>query len=201
VHARLARRRDVVQRRRALGHRLGNLLRERAGATSRAARATGSRRTCGSPRTSRCDQDEEDELPLSPPYRRALQLAARSHLARVAADLELDLLFVEDGVGERGASGACSRCSSSTTDLFGARPCRDERHFVGLRGVARADPRGRSRSPAAARELIPSPSTRTSAARASCTCSSNRGDPGERVELPLDRDRLPAAPRPAPALL
>ena len=198
VHARLARR-DVVQRRRALGHRLGNLLRD-AGRRD-FARGAGywiAPHLWLATHLTR-DQDEEDELPLSPPYRRALQLAARSHLARVLADLELDLLFVEDGVGARRFRRVLALLFEYH-DLFGARPCRDERHFVGLPGV-RVLIHEVGLDPQPPRASYPEPEHEDIGRARILHVFVDRGDPGERVELPLDRDRLPAAPRPAPALL
>lgn len=79
------------------------------------------------------DTDEEDCWFVGPPYHRVLSRAARHHLYEVLRDVEVDLFFVEDGVGHRRFLGVL-RQLFEFHDLFGARPL-EERHFAGLPGV------------------------------------------------------------------
>lgn len=47
------------------------------------------------------DDDDALVLAVAPPYRRLMDIGARSHLYEVLQGLEIDLVFVEDGVGFR----------------------------------------------------------------------------------------------------
>ena len=68
-----------------------------------------------------------------PPYRRVLDLAARRHLFEVLAALDVDLIFLEDGVSFAQLRRVWSLLFEFY-DLFGARPL-EERHFAGVHGV------------------------------------------------------------------
>jgi hypothetical protein len=133
VLARLARR-DVVQRRRALLRGLEKIL--KSAARRRFAKGTGFWLGCNHWFITHLSRDT-DEHPISCvglPFRRALPLAARSHWARVLSDLELDLVFLEDGVGFRRLRRVVAAVFEYH-DLFGKRRLADERHFLGLPGV------------------------------------------------------------------
>ena len=186
-------RRDVVQRRRALGKRLENLL--------RGARRRRYERGAGfwiaphfwlATHLTR-DEDEDDGRIIGPPYHRVLPWP-RAHLYEVLRDLQIDLLFLEDGVSARSARRVLALVFEhhdlSAPSLRGRAP------FLASRG-ARLLARDRWRGDAQ-RAGLPEPSTRTSAGRI-LHVFRDRGDPGVRRDA-LDSDRLPAPPRFAPAL-
>lgn len=79
-------------------------------------------------------RDGEEELDTAgTPYHRLLPRSARSHLFVVLGALEVDLLFVEDGVSTRSLERVLSLVFEFY-DLFGERRL-EERHFAGLPGV------------------------------------------------------------------
>ena len=80
------------------------------------------------------DEDEGLAATIGPPYRIVFSHAARAHMRQVLDDLEVDLLYIEDGVGHRRLKRVL-RALFEVHDLFGARPLEDERHFRGLTGV------------------------------------------------------------------
>ena len=80
------------------------------------------------------DEDEGLAATIGPPYRLVFPRAARSYARTVLDDLEVDLLFVEDGVGHRRLKRVLATLFE-IHDLFGARRLEDERHFRGLPGV------------------------------------------------------------------
>jgi hypothetical protein len=78
---------------------------------------------------------EDDELwRIGPGYRQALTREARHHLHTVLETLEIDLIFVEDGVGYRRFKRVLAMLFEYF-DIFGTRRLEDERHFAGLPGV------------------------------------------------------------------
>lgn len=80
------------------------------------------------------DEDEGLAATIGPPYRSAFPRAARTLMRRVLDDLEVDLLFVEDGVGHRRLKRVLA-CLFEIHDRFGAERLVDERHFRGIQGV------------------------------------------------------------------
>lgn len=80
------------------------------------------------------DEDEGLAATIGPPYRLVFPRAARAHLREVLGGLEVDLLFVEDGVDFRRLRRVLSTLFE-VHDLFGDRRLEDERHFTGLPGV------------------------------------------------------------------
>ncbi|MCP3914336.1 MAG: hypothetical protein GY711_02135 [bacterium] len=128
------RRRDRVVRRRELRRRLESLFRELN--AKRYEHGTG---TWIAPhlwfvaRLSR-DTDEGGAVPTGRSFARAISRAARSHLFEVLDALEIDLIFLEDGVGFRRFARVLSQIFEYY-DMFGARRLEDERHFSGLPGV------------------------------------------------------------------
>ena len=79
------------------------------------------------------DDDDEDLWLVGPSYRGFVPHAARHHLHEVLRGVEVDLLFVEDGVGFRRLKRVLAMVFEYW-DMFGARPI-EERHFTGLPGV------------------------------------------------------------------
>jgi len=80
------------------------------------------------------DGEEEELWRIGPGYRRVLAREARHHMYAVMEGLELDLIFVEDGVGFRRFKRVLAMLFEHY-DIFGGRRLEDERHFAGLPGV------------------------------------------------------------------
>lgn len=80
------------------------------------------------------DTDDEDCWFVGPPWHRVLSRAARNHLAQVYDSLDVDLVFLEDGVGvERFVQ--LLELMFEHVDLFGDTRPADPRHFTGIPGV------------------------------------------------------------------
>jgi len=79
------------------------------------------------------DDDDDDMWLVGPSYRSFFPRAARHHLYETLRALEIDLLFVEDGVGFRRFKRVLAMLFEYH-DMFGERPI-EERHFAGLPGV------------------------------------------------------------------
>ncbi|MEX1025022.1 MAG: hypothetical protein WD226_08085 [Planctomycetota bacterium] len=135
-HARL-RRRDEIQRRRHLMRGLAKAFRgarrERGPQKSQTPGGTWVAPHLWSfPQLLR--DDELSGSPwVGPHFRRVLPLSARAHLHRVLLALEVDVIFLEDGVDQRRFRRVL-RMLFEYYDLFGRRPL-EERHFTGLPGV------------------------------------------------------------------
>ncbi|MEM7518229.1 MAG: hypothetical protein AAF368_15065, partial [Planctomycetota bacterium] len=80
------------------------------------------------------DVDEETTWSIGPAFHRVMPLAARAHLHRVLRGLEIDLLFVEDGVGFRRMKRVFAMMFE-VHDIFGGEKRGEEAHFSGLPGV------------------------------------------------------------------
>jgi hypothetical protein len=80
------------------------------------------------------DSDDPDTWFVGPTYRKAIDRAARHHLHQVLGALELDLVFLEDGVGFRGLKRVLGVLFEHY-DVFGGRRLDDERPFLGLPGI------------------------------------------------------------------
>lgn len=79
------------------------------------------------------DTSEDDSWSVGPPYHRLLDRSARHHLHRILHALEIDLLFVEDGV-RFDHLRLVFRALFDAYDFFGGGRA-EERHFDGLPGV------------------------------------------------------------------
>lgn len=79
------------------------------------------------------DTSEDDSWLVGPPYHRVLSLAARHHLYRVLEVLQVDLVFVEDGV-TFDQLRLVFQALFDIFDLFGGNRA-EERHFDGLAGL------------------------------------------------------------------
>lgn len=71
---------------------------------------------------------------IGPPYYRMFSDAVRSHYAEIMRALELDLVFVEDGVGFRGLQKTL-RILFEVYDMHAGKQRAEERHFMGVQGV------------------------------------------------------------------
>lgn len=80
------------------------------------------------------DVDEDVLGHVGPSYARAIPLAARRHFHQVLGALEVDLLFVEDGVRFSSLKRVLAMLFEHY-DIFGGARLADERHFSGLPGV------------------------------------------------------------------
>lgn len=82
------------------------------------------------------DEDEDGELAtrVGPPYRKAFPRPARAHLHRVLTDLDLDLIFVEDGVETREVQLVFDELFE-IHDLFGPHRLDETRRFGAIPGV------------------------------------------------------------------
>jgi hypothetical protein len=77
------------------------------------------------------DTDEEDCWFIGPSYHKTISRAARSHMHQVLAALDIDLIFLEDGVGFRRFKRVLSLIFEYY-DMFGGRRLDDERPFSGI---------------------------------------------------------------------
>ena len=80
------------------------------------------------------DGDDDDLWRVGPGYRNVIAHEARHHVYTVLEALEVDLIFVEDGVGFRRLKRVLAMVFEYY-DMFGGRRLEDERHFAGLPGV------------------------------------------------------------------
>ena len=71
---------------------------------------------------------------IGPPYRTVMPITARAHFCEVMKALELDLVFVEDGIAFRRLKRVI-RLLFETYDMFGGERRAEELHFSGLPGV------------------------------------------------------------------
>lgn len=135
------RRRDVVQKRRILVRGLERLFKRAAGRSF----SSGDGFTIGLQHwyvtglVRDSDRDADDDVSLGevigPPYHRVFPVAVRQHFGDVMRALELDLIFVEDGVGFR----KLRRVLRTLFALFDRTPPvarAEERHFAGVHGVS-----------------------------------------------------------------
>ncbi len=79
------------------------------------------------------DTDEDDSWSVGPPYHRVMPRAARHHLHCVFRALEIDLIFVEDGVPLRTVERVFQSLFD-VYDLYGGTRV-EERHFDAIPGV------------------------------------------------------------------
>ena len=77
------------------------------------------------------DTDEEDCWFIGPSYHKAISRPARSHLHQVLTALDIDLIFLEDGIGFRRFKRVMSLIFEYY-DMLGGRRLDDERPFSGL---------------------------------------------------------------------
>lgn len=82
------------------------------------------------------DEDEDGELAtrVGPPYREAFPRSARAHLHRLLTDLDLDLIFVEDGVKGPEVQQVFDELFE-IHDLFGPHRLDETRRFGAIPGV------------------------------------------------------------------
>ncbi len=138
----LLRRRDEIQRRRVLMRRLRTILGRAARRKYRS--GTGYWVAPHYWFVSALTRDRYEEglhgegtmvMDILPPlYHRAIGRPARHHLARVCHALEVDLIFLEDGVGFRGLRRVL-RAMFEHYDVHGGRQRIEEMHLAGLRGL------------------------------------------------------------------
>jgi len=195
LHARILRR-DRRQRRRVLLRRLDRILKHAL--RERYERGTGfwiAPHLWLVTHLSR-DQDEDDQRAIGPRYARALPRAARAYLSEVLRDLEIDLLFLEDGVGRKRFRRVLELVFEHH-DLFGARRCADERHFSGIPGT-RVLIHEIGLDPPLSEGRYPEPEHEELGRARILHVFRDRGEPEVPVSAPRDRDRLPAWPRLTP---
>lgn len=82
------------------------------------------------------DEDESEfaEAVIGAPYHRAFPRAARHHFREITQALEVDLIYVEDGVSFRRFVRVL-RVMFEVFDVHGGRQRAEDRHFLGLPGV------------------------------------------------------------------
>jgi hypothetical protein len=140
------RRRDEIQKRRKLVTALERLFKLAAGRPGRAGSgfwvAPHFWFVAGLMRDNQRDADEEFDLAegsilsgiVGPPYHRLIPRAARHHLYRMLRALQVDLVFVEDGVGFRRLRMVL-RVLFEVFDVHGGRRPVEEIDFRGLPGT------------------------------------------------------------------
>lgn len=82
------------------------------------------------------DEDEEGDLAtrIGPPYRQLFPRSARAHLHRLLSDLDIDLIFIEDGVKGHEVISVVNELFE-THDLFGAHRLDETRRFNAIPGL------------------------------------------------------------------
>lgn len=141
----------------------------------------------------------EDELDLNegtiltgiigPPYHRLFPRGARHHFYRMLRALQIDLIFVEDGVGFRRFCRVL-RMMFEVYDMFGGRRKAHEVHFTGVPGTRvliheyQLDEPFRS-------ETYPEPDYENLARARILHVFRDRGEQEEPLETPLDFTRTP----------
>lgn len=80
------------------------------------------------------DVDEDVLGQVGPSYASVIPLEARRHAWIVLSALEIDLIFLEDGVGSAGLKRVLAMLFEHY-DIFGGTRPADERHFQGLPGI------------------------------------------------------------------
>lgn len=137
------------------------------------------------------DGVDPDVLPRGPSWRRLLPQAARAALAETLRAIDVDLLFVEDGVRPRSFARVLDLCFEHH-DLFGTRRCEDARHFAGIPGVRVVlHEIGLEVALDAGLRGYPEPDTRDLGRARILHVFRDRGGERERAFAPSDRDRLP----------
>ncbi len=129
------RRRDVVQRRREIDRRFERLF--KLAAAREFEHGEGfwiAPHLWFVTRLTRDAEDDAETAEIGPRYRTLFSRAARSHMHQVLNDLELDLIFVADGVGYRRFRRVLHALFEHH-DVFGARRLDNERPFGGLPGL------------------------------------------------------------------
>ena len=128
------RRRDEIQRRRAFLRGLEKLMRRLARRRPEQGRGLWiAPHLWYATRLTR-DEDEEDRFLSGPRWHPTVPPAARAHLYDVMTGAQIDLIFVEDGIGFRRLRRVFALLFEYH-DLFGGKRRAEERQFLGLPGV------------------------------------------------------------------
>ncbi len=128
---------------------------------------------------------------VGPAYHRVFPREVLAHAHRVMRDLQVDLLFVEDGVGFRRFRRVL-RMAFEVHDMLGARGRAEEQHFTGLPGVrvlfhefTMEEPFRPKRGP------YPEPDYETVGRARILHVFRDRGEPWSPVDAPTDRRGVP----------
>jgi len=144
------------------------------------------------------DEDEDEGSPgIGPRYRCCLPLAARSHLYEVLRALEVDLIFLEDGIGFRRFKRVLASLFEYY-DMFGPRRIEEGPHFSGLPGV-RVMIHDFDIDEPFKSAVYPEPDYEDLGRARVLHVFRDRGEEDETADAPVDWDTLPA-PRLEPLL-
>jgi hypothetical protein len=127
---------------------------------------------------------------IGPPYHRLLPRAVRHHAYQMLRALQIDLIFVEDGVSFRRLLRVL-RMMFEVYDIYGGRRRADEVHFHGLPGTRvlihefQLDEPFRS-------EVYPEPDYENLGRARILHVFRDRGEQTDRLETPLDITHVPA---------
>jgi hypothetical protein len=136
------------------------------------------------------DGETTDARP-GPAWRWLLPQAARQALAETLQALDIDLLFVEDGVRPRTFARVLDLCFEHH-DILGSRRCEDARHFSGLPGVrVLLHEVGLERPIDTGRRAHAEPDTRDLGRARILHVFPDRGGENELADAPSGRDRRP----------
>lgn len=150
--------------------------------------------------TGLCRDTEEDEPDfangtilagiIGPPYHRVLPPAARHHAHRIFTALQVDLIFVEDGVGFRRFCRVL-RMLFELFDIHGGRRRAEEMHFQGAPGVRVLIHDFQLNEPFRS-EVYPEPDYENLGRARILHIFRDRGEQDEPLNDPVDRSNLPA---------
>jgi hypothetical protein len=191
-------RRDVIQKRRRLMHGLEKLFRHAA-----ARRYKGGSGFWLAPQywflagLSRDSHDEELEINesttwsgvIGPSYHKVLTRPVRHHVYQMFRALEIDLIFVEDGVKFR-RLGKVLRLLFEVYDVYGGRRRADEIHLQGVPGVRVMIHEFQLDEPFKS-ELYPEPEFENLGRARILHVFRDRGEETERLEPPVDVTNVP----------
>jgi hypothetical protein len=128
---------------------------------------------------------------VGPAYHRHFPREALFHAHRVMADLQVDLVFVEDGVGFRRFARVL-RMAFEVHDMLGAKGRAQERHFTGLPGVRVLIHEYTMEEPLRARRKgYPEPDYETVGRARILHVFRDRGEDESPVDAPRDRSGVP----------
>jgi hypothetical protein len=128
---------------------------------------------------------------VGPAYHRVFPREVLAHAHRVMGDLQVDLLFVEDGVGFRRFRRVL-RMAFEVHDMLGARGRAEEQHFTGLPGVRVLIHEFTMEEPfRPKRGGYPEPDYETVGRARILHVFRDRGEPWSPVDAPRDRRGVP----------
>jgi hypothetical protein len=126
---------------------------------------------------------------IGPPYHRVLPHAVRHHVYEIMRGVQIDLIFVEDGVGFRRFSKVL-RLLFEVYDVYGGRRRADEIHLQGIPGIRVLIHQYQLDKPFES-QMYPEPEYEDFGRARILHIFKDRGEQEEPLETPFDLNRMP----------